>query len=63
YPKCAIAISDVQRTGSYPLCASMADTTSWTEPLDSERERWYLGIECRRGSGEVHGERFMIDAR
>ena len=30
----------------------MADTISWTEPLDSTAGWWYLGIEWVRGCGE-----------
>jgi hypothetical protein len=31
----------------------MADTISWTEPLDSTRELWCLGIEYDQGGGGV----------
>lgn len=34
----------------------------WTEPLDSERERWYLGIECDGEFGERRGAACMRGA-
>ena len=40
----------------------MTDTTSWTEPLESERERGYLGIESDRGLGERRGAACMREA-
>jgi len=33
----------------------MADTVSWTEPLDSASGQLCLGIECDRGCGAVRG--------
>ena len=40
----------------------MTDTISWTEPLDSTRERSCLGIEWEFGCGEVGGAGCMNDA-
>ena len=40
----------------------MTDTVSWTEPLESARERWYLGNECDGGWGEVREAAYMSEA-
>src|SRR3970282_2330727 len=40
----------------------MADTGRWTEPLDSARERWYLGKECECGCGDVREVACMSEA-
>ena len=40
----------------------MADTISWTEPRESERERWYLGNECGGGYGEERDLGCMSEA-
>ena len=40
----------------------MADTVSWTEPLESERERPYLGNECDGGCDEVREVACMSEA-
>jgi hypothetical protein len=40
----------------------MADTISWTEPLESERERSYLGNECDGEWDEVREVASMSEA-
>jgi hypothetical protein len=35
---------NAERIGFYPPCGSMVDKSSWTEPLDSERD----GLEFAR---------------